>query len=45
MITYVTVVGPEEDKLRSYRYPQVAADILSSEIPRILEVMFSSSSE
>lgn len=42
MITYVTVVGPASDKLRSYKYPQVSAEILSSEVPRILEVMFSS---
>ena len=41
MVTYLTVVGTPEDKIRSYKLPQVAADILSSEIPRILDVMYS----
>lgn len=34
------MLAPEDDKLRAYKYPQVACDILSSEIPKIWEVMF-----
>ena len=41
MIEYVTVLGPEDDKLRSFKFPQAACDILSSETPKVWEVMFS----
>jgi hypothetical protein len=30
MVQYVTVVGPEEDRLRSYKFPFVSSEILSS---------------
>lgn len=41
MIEYVTVLGSEDDKLRGFKLPQVACDILSSEVPKVWEVMFS----
>lgn len=40
MVQYVTVVGPEDDRLRSYKFPFVSSEILSSECARILEVFF-----
>lgn len=45
MVQYVTVVGPEDDKMRSYRYPFVASEILSSESPRIFDVFMTQVSD
>jgi hypothetical protein len=40
LIEYVTVLGNPDDGLRGYKFPQVACEILSSEIPKIWEIMF-----
>lgn len=45
MVQYVTVVGPEDDRLRSYKFPFVSSEILSSECAKILEVFFTAVSD
>jgi hypothetical protein len=40
LVKYVSVVGPEHEMLRSYQYPQVACDLLTSDHLRVYEVLF-----
>lgn len=40
MISYVTEVGPPDNKMRSYKIPMIAAEILSTMIPKVFELFF-----
>lgn len=37
---YITVVGPEEDRLRSYKFPFVSSEILSCEVGKNIDTLF-----
>lgn len=40
MISYVTEVGPPDNRIRSYKIPMIAAEILSLMIPKVFELFF-----
>ncbi len=41
MINYIIVPGPEDQKMRSYKIPMIATEILSTPCPKVFELMFS----
>jgi len=40
IINFVTVVGPPQDKIRSFKVPMIAAELLSALIPKVFELFF-----
>lgn len=40
LISYVTEIGPPDNKMRSYKIPMISAEILSTMIPKVFELFF-----
>jgi hypothetical protein len=40
VISYVTDVGPPDNRMRSFKIPMISAEILSTMIPKVFELFF-----